>query len=225
MDALPVIDFHTHSLLSDGALCPAELTRRVAVSGYAVLGLADHADPGTLALIVERSRLSALTLNGHQEVIVLPGVEITHVPPSLIADLVDEARHLGASHVVMHGESLVEPVAPGTNKAAILAGVDILAHPGLLTDEEAALAAERGVYLELSSRKGHGLANGRTVNLARKHGAKLLINSDGHAPGDWLTPDFQRAVALGAGLDENEYRDLMTEAARLAERFLKRLAA
>ncbi len=223
MDALPVIDFHTHSLLSDGALCPAELARRAGAQGYAVLGLADHADPGTLAHIVETARLSALALNGHQDVTILPGVEITHVPPGLIADLVQEARHLGASHVVVHGESLVEPVAPGTNRAAILAGADILAHPGLLTDEEAALAAERGVYVELSSRQGHGLGNGHTVNLARQHGFKLLVNSDGHAPGDWLTPDFQRAVARGAGLAENEYRDMMAEAARLAERFLKRL--
>lgn len=223
MEALPVIDFHTHCLLSDGALCPAELARRVAVAGYKVLGLADHADPGTIATIVERARLSALTLNGHQDVIILPGVELTHVPPSLIADLVREARHLGASHVVVHGESLVEPVAPGTNRAAILAGADILAHPGFLTEEEAALAAERGVYLELSARKGHCLANGHTVNLARKYGAKLLVNSDGHAPGDYLTPDFQRAVALGAGLTHEEYLAMMIEAAALTDRFIERL--
>ncbi len=224
MEPLPVIDFHTHCLLSDGVLCPAELTRRVEVGGYTVLGLADHADPGTLSGIVERARASALALNGHQGVTVLPGVEITHVPPALIGDLVKKARDLGASHVVVHGESLVEPVAPGTNLAAILAGADILAHPGLLTGEEAALAAERGVFLELSARKGHGLANGLTVNLARRYGAKLLVNSDGHAPGDYLTPAFQRAVALGAGLTHDEYLAMMADAARLAGIFEARLA-
>lgn len=219
MNTLPVIDLHTHSLLSDGVLCPAELSRRVLVSGYAVLGLADHVDPGTMPMVIETARASARALNGHMEgLTILPGVELTHVPPALIADEVKKARDLGASHVVVHGESIVEPVAPGTNRAAILAGADILAHPGLLTEEEADLAAEKGVYLELSSRGGHCLANGLTVRLARARGARLLINSDGHAPGDWLSPERQRAVALGAGLSQDEYLELMAEAARLAER-------
>ena len=225
MNPLPVIDFHTHCLLSDGVLCPAELARRVLVSGYSVLGLADHADPGTMPAIIERARASALALNGHMEgLTILPGVEITHVPPALIGDLIKKARDLGASHVVVHGESIVEPVAPGTNRAAILGGADILAHPGLLTEEETALAAERGVRLELSGRGGHGLANGLTANLARVHGARLLVNSDGHAPGDWLTPERQRAVALGAGLSQSEYLALMADAGELAQLYLGRVS-
>ena len=43
----------------------------------------------------------------------------------------------------------MEPVEPGTNEAAIRSPwVDVLAHPGLITPEEARLAAERGVRLE-----------------------------------------------------------------------------
>lgn len=223
MTCRPIIDFHTHSLLSDGVLTPAELGRRVQVCGYAVLGLADHADPGTLPGIIETARASARALNGHMEgLTILPGVEITHVPPALIGDLVQRARDLGASHVVVHGETIVEPVRPGTNLAAIKAGADILAHPGLLTEEEAALAAEKGVYLELSARAGHSLTNGLTAQLARRFGAALLVNSDGHAPGDWLTPERHQAVALGAGLDQAEYEALLAGAARLAEAVKKR---
>ena len=223
MREFEVIDFHTHSLLSDGALCPAELGRRVRVSGYSVLGLADHADPGTMPDIIRRGRASALALNGHMDgLTILPGVEITHVPPALIGDMIKEARDLGASHVVVHGESIVEPVAPGTNRAAIEAGADILAHPGLLTEDEAALAAEKGVYVELSGRGGHSLGNGLVAALAREHGFRLVINSDGHAPGDYLTPARQRQVALGAGLSEEEYVVLMEGAAHLAEVFKKR---
>lgn len=224
MEEFEVIDFHTHCLLSDGELCPAELGRRVRVLGYAVLGLADHADPGTMPDIIRRARASALALNGHMDgLTILPGVEITHVPPALIGDLAQEARDLGASHVVVHGESIVEPVAPGTNLAAIEAGVDILAHPGLLSEGEAALAAEKGVYVELSGRGGHSLGNGHVAALARRRGFRLLVNSDGHAPGDYLTAARQRMVALGAGLSEAEFAAMMRDAAALAEVFKKRL--
>ena len=88
---------------------------------------------------------------------IIPGMEITHVPKGLIGELISEARKLGAMYVVVHGETLAEPVEEGTNHEAILAGADILAHPGLITEEDARLAAERGVLLEISARKGHCL--------------------------------------------------------------------
>ena len=220
----PVFDFHTHTLLSDGELVPAELARRVKVAGYEVLGLADHADHGCLAGVLAAARAAALALAGHLDgLTVLPGVEITHVPPALIGDLVQKARDLGASHVVVHGESPVEPVAPGTNLAAIEAGVDLLAHPGHLSEKEAARAAEKGVFLELSLRGGHGLTNGWVARLARKYGAGLLVSSDGHEVGEYLTPALQRSTALGAGLSEEEFTDLLAGAARLAETALRRL--
>jgi hypothetical protein len=100
-------------------------------------------------------------LNHHHKVRALAGVELTHVPPELINDLTLQARDLGADIVVVHGETIVEPVPPGTNRAAIEAGVDLLAHPGLITAGEVALAAENGVHLEISARKGHSLGNGR----------------------------------------------------------------
>jgi len=220
----PVFDFHTHTLLSDGELVPAELARRVKVAGYKVLGLADHADHGCLADTLAAARASALALAGHLEgLTILPGVEITHVPPAILGDLIQKARDLGASHVVVHGESPVEPVAPGTNLAAIKAGADLLAHPGLLSENEASLAAEKGVFLELSLRGGHGLTNGRVARLALKYGAGLLVSSDGHLVGEYLTPELQRLTALGAGLSDGEFADLMLGAARLAETALSRL--
>ncbi len=42
------------------------------------------------------------------------------------------SKELGAEIVVVHGETSVEPVAPGTNNASVeLSDVDILAHPVL----------------------------------------------------------------------------------------------
>ncbi|MFH1091561.1 MAG: histidinol phosphate phosphatase domain-containing protein, partial [Pseudomonadota bacterium] len=139
---------------------------------------------------------------------VIAGAELTHVPPPLISDLTRKARELGAAYVVVHGETLAEPVAPGTNRAAIDAGVDILAHPGLITAEEVKSARDRGVRLEITTRKGHSLTNGHVARLGREIGAGLVLNTDTHAPGDLVTFDFARKVVLGAGLTEEDF-DLM----------------
>ena len=63
----------------------------------------------------------------------------------------------------MHGESPVEPVIEGTNRAGIEAGADILAHPGNITEEDARLAAEKGVYLEITARAGHSETNQHVI--------------------------------------------------------------
>ena len=87
--------------------------------------------------------------------------------------------------------------------------VDILAHPGLLTMEEAELAAKNGVFLEISARKGHCLTNGHISNLARLTGAKLLLNSDAHDDSELLTSPFTSDIARGAGLDETEINNVL----------------
>ena len=76
--------------------------------------------------------------------------------------------------MVVHGETIVEPVAPGTNKAAIEANADILAHPGIISTEDLLLAKEKGVTLEITSRKGHSLSNGYVAKEAMKFGVPLM---------------------------------------------------
>ena len=157
-------------------------------------------------------------MNHHHEMVSIAGVELTHVPPALIGPLTRMARDHGAHIVVVHGETLAEPVAEGTNQAALEAGVDLLAHPGLITPEQAELAAQKGVLLEISARKGHCLANGHVARLARAAGANMVINTDSHAPSDLIDQDQARRVALGAGLEEEEVEALFMN----AERFLIR---
>jgi len=205
-----MIDLHTHTTFSDGELIPAEAARRAKVAGYRAMAFTDHADDSNLALILECVR-KVTAYGPHAGIDLLAGVELTHVPPALIPGLTDKARGLGAQVVVVHGETVVEPVERGTNLAAIEAGVDILAHPGLITPEEVRLAAQKGVALEITTRKGHSLTNGHVAALARTHGATLVIDNDAHAPGDWVSREMRRAVALGAGLTEDEY--LAAEAA------------
>lgn len=216
-----MIDLHTHTTFSDGEIIPAELARRAEVIGYKGICLTDHADESTLYFTVENV-LRFVKKQGHfYDINILAGVELTHVVPPLIGDMVEAARNAGAQIVVMHGETPVEPVAPGTNLAAIEAGVDVLAHPGLITDEEVGLAVEKGVALEITTRGGHGYTNGHVAAMARKHGAKLVINNDAHAPKDLLGKELRQTVALGAGLTMDEYRQAEANAWDIIQRCMK----
>jgi putative hydrolase len=203
-------DFHTHSFLSDGELLPMELIRRAVAGGYQAIGVTDHVGPGNMERVIQELVKECRLAEKHWKIIAVPGVELTHVPAASIAGLARDARHYGAELVVVHGESLVEPVEPGTNRAALIADIDILAHPGLLSEEEALLAAENGVFLELSARGGHNTANGHVVKVGRAAGASFLINSDTHQPENLLTEKWAQAVALGAGLDEVEAEQALT---------------
>ncbi len=198
-----MIDLHTHSIFSDGELIPSELVRRARMKGYRVIAITDHMDGSNMSMIIPRILTVAEELNRVQPVKVIPGAELTHVPPSLIQEKVQEARALGAKIVVVHGETIVEPVQEGTNRAAIEAGADILAHPGLISEEDVQLAADRGVALEISARKGHSFTNGHILSLAVRYGAKIVINTDAHSPGDLIDRAFAEAVLMGAGASKD----------------------
>jgi len=215
-----MIDLHTHTFLSDGVLLPMELVRRAEDRGYKYIALTDHVDSSNLDFAIPRIVQTALAINRYVQIQVIPGAELTHIPPPMFADMTKRARQLGAVLVVAHGETPVEPVAPGTNLAAIEAGVDILAHPGLITQEEAALAAKKGVYLEITARNGHSLTNGHVARVAKAVGAGLVLNTDSHRPSDLITLKFARVVALGAGLNEDDFKDMRDRALNLVRSHL-----
>ncbi len=114
-----MIDLHTHSIFSDGELIPAELIRRAVAKGYSALAITDHIDKSNIDLIVPRIVKAIASMRDYLPIPVLAGAEITHVPPALIPDMIKEARGLGAQIIVVHGETIVEPVVEGTNRAAI----------------------------------------------------------------------------------------------------------
>lgn len=199
------IDFHTHSFLSDGVLLPSELLRRVSVLGFEYVAITDHADASNIDPIVEGLRRVLTAQAADFEARLIVGVELTHVTPKSIAKLARRAKEAGAEVVVVHGETIVEPVAPGTNRAAVESpDVDVLAHPGFLTIEEAEIAARNGCYVEITTRKGHSLTNGHVVRTCLAAGAKMVVNSDGHAPGDYATIEFAQQVAAGAGMNNDQ---------------------
>ncbi len=200
-----MIDLHTHCFFSDGELVPAEHLRRVEVLGYQAIAITDHADSSNFDFIIPRLLQAAKDLNPHSTTRLLAGIELTHVPPGLVAELAAKARTLGAQVIVAHGETVVEPVHPGTNRASLEADIDLLAHPGLISVEDVKLAAQKGIFLELSGRKGHSLTNGHVAALALKYGARLAVNADAHGPGDFLSAQMAETVARGAGLSQEQY--------------------
>lgn len=210
-----MIDLHTHSIFSDGVLIPSELVRRAEVLGIEAIAITDHADASNLDFIVPRIAAVTIALNDINHIKALPGIELTHIPPSHIEPLAEQARNLGAKIVVVHGETIVEPVMLGTNRAALNANIDILAHPGLISEEEVVMAAERGIFLEISARKGHSLTNGHVAKLAKQHGAKLVLNTDAHEPSDLINDQQAKQIVLGAGLSEDDFEQMQQNAESL----------
>lgn len=202
-------DFHQHSLLSDGVLLPAELLRRRVKDGMQAIAITDHVDSSTIDHVL--NQLKHVKDDLDEDILFIPGVEITHVPPAKIPELAKKAKREGFL-VVIHGETIVEPVPQGTNHVAVRCpDVDLLAHPGILDEKDAELAAENEVFVELSARKGHCLGNGRTFTLSKKYDFRMLVNSDGHRPGDYFTFEFAKQVALGAGADNNDLEKIFGE--------------
>jgi histidinol phosphatase-like PHP family hydrolase len=186
--------------------------------GYEAVALTDHADSSNLDWVVPRLVQVCGDLNTRWKIRAIPGIELTHVPPDMIDGLAKKARALGARLVVVHGETLVEPVPPGTNRKAIEAGVDILAHPGLITEEEIILAREKKVVLEISARKGHSLANGHVARMAQKFGVSLVLNTDSHSPDDLIPRGKALIVALGAGLGQDDFEEMLRNSRRFVAR-------
>ena len=213
-----MIDLHTHSIFSDGELVPSELAQRARAAGYRTIAITDHADHSNIDFIIPRIIRVCEIITAKGNIQVLPGLELTHVDPADIATLVSEARKLGAKILIVHGETLTEPVPPGTNLAAIQAGADILAHPGLITEEEGRLAASKGVYLEITTRRGHSLTNGHVASMARKCSAQLVLNNDAHAPGDFVGHQMAANIARGAGMSEKEITAMFNNSQNLIQR-------
>jgi putative hydrolase len=217
-----MIDLHTHTFFSDGELVLSELIRRAEAIGYKAIAITDHVDASNIDLVVPRIVSAIKQMRDYISLEALPGAEITHAPPQTIPDLVKEARQLGAKIVVVHGETLVEPVAAGTNTAAIEAGADILAHPGLISEEDLLFAKEKGVTLEVTSRKGHSLSNGYVVKEATRLGVRLCLNTDSHSPADLITAEIALNILSGSGIEKNHIASVFENSKTIIEKALRR---
>lgn len=216
------VDFQNHSTLSDGVLPPIELLKHAKKLGLGGIALTEHVYANKVESIVEK----LLQVEKHTRalgIIFIPGAEVSLVPPDRICEIARRAKEAGARFVTVHGESLMGGTPPGTNLASAQCEyVDMIGHPGFLSDKAAQCAARNNISIELSGRALHSLTNGHNAKLALKYGAKLLVNSDTHKPEDLMTMARAIEVARGAGLDDEEvYRAIVTNAEELLARVTK----
>ena len=200
-----------HSIFSDGELLPSEIARRASVLNHKAIAITDHVDASNIDC-VRRIRDVILDIKDNWDIEVIPGAEITHAPAEIIGKLANKARKLGAEIVVVHGETLVEPVIGGTNWSAVnCPEVDILAHPGLITREEAEIAEKNGIALEITARCGHNLTNGHVAKIALEVGANMVLDTDTHKPKDIISYERAHKIALGAGIPEKHISTVLRD--------------
>ena len=212
-----MIDLHTHTILSDGVLLPSELARRAEEKGYKVIAFTDHIDFSNVENVVPSLVRVCEKINRNYKIKTIPGVEITHINPIDIPVLVQIAKNMGAKLIVVHGETIVEPVFKGTNRKAVESDIDILAHPGILSEEEAHIAAEKGIYIEISARKGHCLSNGHIVRLWYEYGFPLILNTDTHSPEDLIDDEFAKKIIISAGVKVADVNTVIQNSYKLAQ--------
>ena len=201
-------DLHTHSLLSDGVLLPSEIAVRYAALGYKAIAITDHVDYSNIKQVTEAILEFTHHWPKNSDIKVLPGIELTHLPLGQFDILARYARKQGIRVIVAHGETPAEPVIKGTNRAALEADIDILAHPGLITEEDARLAKKKGVFLEVTARRGHCEADPYVVKCALKTGAKLILNTDSHMPEDIIDYNEIAKIARKSGLNSGQIKKI-----------------
>ncbi|MCH5276380.1 MAG: histidinol phosphate phosphatase domain-containing protein [Desulfovibrionaceae bacterium] len=217
-----MLDLHVH-IAPDGqapGLLPAEALRLAALRGLRAVGLVVRSD-GSLNLSLRRLGEQVRALGLYANVDARVGVELIHVPPALLPEAVADARKAGAELVLVHGESLADTVAEGTNLAAVEAGADILAHPGLVDDQTAAYAAEKGVALELSACPRHCLTNAHVAAMAERHGCLLAPGGNAHTPEEFLRLPPWMAVCQGAAFSATQTERFRSSTTGLMKRLME----
>ncbi|MEW6170191.1 MAG: histidinol phosphate phosphatase domain-containing protein [Candidatus Omnitrophota bacterium] len=214
-----MFDLHLHSLLSDGALLPSEICRRYEEKGFKAIAITDHVDASNIKSNIK----SVLDFVGawpkKNHIKVLSGVELTHLPLEQFAPLAKYARAQGIKIIVAHGETPNEPVLKGTNRAALLADINILSHPGYIIEEDVKLAIKRNIFLEITARAGHNRGNNHVASLATKLGANLIIDTDSHSPENIISTEELKNIGLQAGLTSTQISLLYQK----LEEFIKRI--
>jgi len=201
-----VFDFHVHAGTggAGGGTLPAEVAAKAREAGYRGVALLARCDMASLRRALPPLVRACREAGLFSECEMLAGVELVHIAPPLLGEAVEQARKLGALVVGVHCEYPEGGVPVGTTLSAIHAGTDLLLHPGSISLEEAALAADMGVALELSLASRYGFFNGHIAGMARQTGASLVTGGDVGGECRFAPLRVRQGFLRGAGLSVGE---------------------
>ena len=164
-------DLHTHTILSDGEMLPIDLIQQ----GWQSPGTRPSRSP-IMSIRPTRNRsLRPWPLCGNRAGLFGGATALRRRDYARAAGTDRRTRTRGQKtqgriswlSTARHQSNR----SPGTNHAACTCrDVNVLAHPGLITNEEARLAATNGIALEITSRGGHNRTNGHVARIARETG-------------------------------------------------------
>ena len=161
-----MIDLHTHTFLSDGELGPAELVRRAEHAGYRAIGITDHADASNLDNLLSALVQFARETQPFVKIRIIPGVELTHVPPGPDQRAWSAARgSSGRAWWSCTGKRSANrwrsaPTGPGSRRAWTS-----LPTPGLYPRKKCAWPRPTACTWRCPRGFSHGMGNGRVVAL------------------------------------------------------------
>ncbi|HQH17856.1 MAG TPA: hypothetical protein PKZ86_12020, partial [Smithella sp.] len=75
-----------------------------------------------------------------------------------------------------------------------------------------------GIYLEITTRRGHSFTNGHVAHIACKFKAQLVLNNDAHAPADFVGMERAKKIARGAGLNDDEISAMLENSQRMVKK-------
>lgn len=146
------------------------------------------------------------------------GIEITRVNPKRIHKIAKAAKEHNLI-VIVHGETEIDKVPPGTNTTALdCEYVDILAHPGHLSEEDALKAKENNVFIEINAR--HKSENPKIVRICKKFNLKMVINTDAHSVEELVDYNGAKKIGMDAGLSEDEVLKANENAKEIFKKYL-----
>jgi len=220
-------ELHSHTNFSDGKTSIEEMVNK-AYELNSAIAITDHfiGDEFGINKILYRNISSLDSFLKRRDKFskifdeVVFGIEITRVNPRKIPEMAMAAKKHGFI-VLVHGETGGDKVPAGTNTAALNCEyVDILAHPGHLSEEDALRAKQNKIFIEITAREIHRSENPEIAKICKKFNLEMVINTDAHSADELIDYETANNVGLNAGLSEDEVWQANENAKKFFKKFI-----